>query len=141
MKTIHRYEISMMDVTKIQLPHGAEVLCVDVRDAQRQDPSMQDLEIAHLWAKVDTDQPLVDAFIGIHGTGHKLDAYETTFGPGVFINTFQIAKGALIFHAFRYFPGVSNEAPPAARTDTDADAAKGVAGGIRRALRGQGRRS
>lgn len=84
MKTVYKYQIELTDQPKVQLPKGAEILCV-----QPQHGALM------LWARVNTEQPLEDRYVRIAGTGHPLEG-----APGRYINTFFIHQGSLVFHVF-----------------------------------------
>lgn len=87
MITIHKYLLKLEDNQAIEMPEGAQVLCVDVQLMEDRKAYVQ------LWAKVDTSKDLTPYRITIRGTGH-----ECTPQDGDYINTF--FYGALVFHAF-----------------------------------------
>jgi len=92
MKSIHRYEVEIADSTYPLMPQGAEILNIGVKMMYQRDGHPR----ADIWAKVDTEAPLVPRHIRIYGTGHPLEeGVEETY-----IGTIQVAMGALIFHAF-----------------------------------------
>lgn len=84
MNTIFKYPINITDRQTINIPRNAKILCVQT---QHEKPC--------LWAKVDSDEPLVHRMIITHGTGHPIP--ETT---GEYIGTYQLKSGALVFHVF-----------------------------------------
>jgi len=87
MKTIYKYKLSMQDSTRLQLPSGAEILTVQT---QNEEPC--------LWALVDIENEYETRVFRIAGTGHNI---ETNDVNGLkYISTFQLMKGALIFHVF-----------------------------------------
>jgi hypothetical protein len=70
----------------LTMPPGAEILCVQVQDG-----------VPCVWARVDDDpydqRPRDERVIAVYGTGHA-----NTIGK--YIDTFQLAGGNLVFHAF-----------------------------------------
>lgn len=90
MKTIWKFPLEMQDEQVLSVPAGAQALAVQVQAGQ-----------PCLWALVDPEAPPAMLSIRIHGTGHPISdglaGYEH-------IGTFQLAGGALIFHAFRASP-------------------------------------
>jgi hypothetical protein len=84
MKTIYKYPIKAADEQSVQLPKGAKILCVQTQNGQ-----------PWLWAEVDTQVESVPFEIKVRGTGHPFDGSE-----GVYIGTFQLSGGALVFHVF-----------------------------------------
>ncbi len=83
MKTIFKYPLCMIDDQLVSMPAGAEILTVQMQS-----------DVPCLWARVDPNMPKVGRVIHINGTGHNL-SHE-----GAYIGTFQMAHGALVFHAF-----------------------------------------
>ncbi len=83
-KTIHKYEVTIVDSCVRQLPEGAVVLSVHV---QRGTPFM--------WAEVDPAAPFVERRFELRGTGHPLDGSE-----GRFVGTFLIRDDSLVFHLY-----------------------------------------
>jgi len=82
MKTVHKYPFRIGDPS-FSMPQDAELLCVQMQG-----------DMPCLWALVETDNPMVTRRIKIRGTGHDCS------GVGRYISTFQMAGGALVFHAF-----------------------------------------
>jgi hypothetical protein len=81
-KTIFKYPLTT-DAPFVVTPVGAQILCVQV---QRGTPC--------LWALVERDAPLERRHFMIYGTGHPHD------GGGVYVGTYQLEGGALVFHVF-----------------------------------------
>lgn len=61
MQTIYKYRINTSE-SSVDLPEGAEILSVGEQDNR-----------VYLWARVDTDKPLVPRRIYVIGTGFSLD--------------------------------------------------------------------
>lgn len=86
MRTIWKYELTPSSY--FTMPAGAMILDVQV---QYDKPCM--------WALVDTDQATYQQrhFV-IYGTGHVI-----THDDMVYIGTFQLDHGSLVFHVFEVF--------------------------------------
>lgn len=83
MNTIWKFPLVITDQNEIEMPKGAELLTVQLQHGEPQ-----------LWASVDPSAPKVRRRIMVHGTGHQVDVFN------VYLATFQIAGGDLIFHVF-----------------------------------------
>ena len=84
--TIWKFPIKTTDVQKVKMPQGAQILCVQV---QHDTPC--------LWALVHgPNSRAKERLIRIFGTGHEVEF------PGglVYIGTYQMQGGALVFHVF-----------------------------------------
>ena len=84
MKTIYKYFLQQVTTQLIKLPSRAEILCVQVQH-----------ESPQLWASVDTDNPMITKEIGIFGTGEEVNTHGF-----IYIDTFQLMAGRLVFHVF-----------------------------------------
>ena len=84
MSTIYKYPLGP-GRTKLLLPHGAQVLTVQM---QQGEPC--------LWARVDPGNPPERRVFDTFGTGHKMPDDRTL----VYVATFQMDGGALVWHAF-----------------------------------------
>lgn len=85
MLTIWKFPISIEDIERIQMPQGAKVLSVQVRETHG----------TCLWALVDTLAPMVDRTFHVRGTGHPMrDA-----AGAAYIGTVQVMSG-VVFHVF-----------------------------------------
>ena len=88
MKTIYKYTLVMADEQAVDMPEAAQVLDVQVQQAQ-----------VCLWALVDPVAPTAPRIIRIVGTGQSVsDAVLLRY-----IATFQI-NGAFVFHVFEKLP-------------------------------------
>lgn len=86
MRTIYKYPLEVTGVQELELPHGAEIL-----DIQMQHGAPQ------AWVLLDPDITTGNfPKIAIYGTGHGIpDDVELKY-----ISTFQVNEGQFIFHAF-----------------------------------------
>lgn len=82
MQTIYKYAAGVSDDLTIEMPVGAEVLCVQVQNGPQ------------IWARVDPSAPRELRRFHWRGTGHSAD------GCGRYIGTVQAMNGALVFHLF-----------------------------------------
>lgn len=87
-RAIWKYPLALRDVQGIDMPSGANILCVQVQAG-----------VPCLWAIVDTEARNVMRRIRIVGTGHPIEVEGEPY-----IGTFQIHDGALVFHAFEVLP-------------------------------------
>lgn len=83
-KTIWKYPAFTAQSWTQLMPAGAKVLSVQ--------PQGNDVQ---MWAIVDAGKPDEARKFTVYGTGHPMPS-----DPGVFIGTFQLDGGALIFHLF-----------------------------------------
>lgn len=88
MQTIWKYRLTPGNPTRIEMPVGARVLCVQT---QGDEP--------HLWALVTRDGETETRTFAVYGTGHILPVE-----PGNYLGTFQMQGGALVFHLFETLP-------------------------------------
>jgi len=84
MKTIYKYKVYPTDEFELSLPKGAYILCVQMQDSE-----------PYIWTMVDTEAPLEIRKFILRGTGHTLPEL-----PLVYIGTFQMRDGLLVFHLF-----------------------------------------
>lgn len=85
-KRVFKYPLEIADDLTVDLPHGAEVLTVQV---QHGEPC--------LWARVDPEAPLAPRRFRWAGTGHPLDAAS----DWPYVGSVQLESGMLVFHLFR----------------------------------------
>jgi hypothetical protein len=89
-KAIYKYPIQVTDTQSIHLPLGSEILTIQTENNE-----------PHLWALVDpSEKDTEGVIIEIFGTGHPIG-----YDMGVsreYISTFQLHKGIVVFHAFKY---------------------------------------
>jgi len=84
MTSIWKFALEIEDEQSISMPEGAEILCVQEQRG-----------VGCLWAKVNTENPMIDKTIVIRGTGHPF-----VEEAGKYLGTFQIDGGVLIWHVF-----------------------------------------
>ena len=89
MKTIYKYDLDLGHINRVQIPKGAEILCV-------QSQKQASKEVPCLWAIVDTDAPTTYRRFFIFGTGEAMNPEY----PLTYIGTFQLKAGALVYHVF-----------------------------------------
>lgn len=88
MRTIWKYELEITDFQTLQIPGGAELLCVQVQFGK-----------PCLWALVEPHFDKTPRTIAIRGTGHPFE-----IPMPVYVDTFQMNGGMLVFHAFESLP-------------------------------------
>lgn len=83
--TIWKFVLNLADEQDVLMPEGAAILSCQVQNGT-----------PCIWALVRPDAPTQEVRrIQIFGTGHPMDVT-----PKVFVGTFQIHGGALVFHVF-----------------------------------------
>lgn len=88
MQIIYKYPVPSEDKFMLMLPLGAHVLTVQ---SQNNEPQ--------LWALVDPQQPLEPRHFRLVATGQQLaDPFDKS--SYVYIGTFQLLTGRLVFHLF-----------------------------------------
>ena len=95
-KTIWKFELEIGDNQKLELPIGAEILTVHTQN-----------EIPCLWALVDPDADQETRHFEVYGTGHPVRYDSNRAKPKlgidrIYIGTFQLHNGILVFHVFEY---------------------------------------
>ena len=84
MRKVWKYEVELIDIFSIEMPIGAEILCVQV---QRNVPQ--------IWALVYPRAPTRRRRFRLAGTDHPLKEDNLYY-----IGSFQMAEETLIFHLF-----------------------------------------
>jgi len=84
---IYKYAVPIQDESRIGMPRGSRLLSVQTQHGAPQ-----------LWAMVDTDATIVPRGFALCGTGH--DATWVYVRGGVYVGTFQMRDGGLVFHLF-----------------------------------------
>lgn len=85
MLTIHKQTLEITDEQFITVPEGSELLTVQIQNGAPQ-----------IWYKCDTEAPKVSKRIRIYGTGNSI----TDADDEVYLATFQVYGGSLVFHVF-----------------------------------------
>jgi hypothetical protein len=85
MLTVHKYPIPLDDIVEIEMPKGAQVLCIDTQH-----------ELLQCWALVNPEMPVAKRKFRIAGTGHPILSHHTS----KYINSVQMRGGGLVFHIF-----------------------------------------
>jgi len=73
-----------LDEQIVLMPIGAKILCLQIQN-----------DIPCVWAVVDTSVGHEGRVFSTYGTGHETPKY-----PGIYIGTYQLHNGALVFHVF-----------------------------------------
>lgn len=83
-QTIWKFAIPVEPRFSLSLPEGAQPLFVGVQD---------NAELLWMWVRLDPQAPPEQRNFALYGTGHPLN-------PGVYIGSFMLEGGALVFHLF-----------------------------------------
>ena len=86
MITVHKFSVQMCEEFTLDLPRGAEFLCVQVQNGK---PEM--------WFRVDTSAQSAKQLFSVVGTGHRVES-EISRLP--YKGTFQLIEENLVFHLF-----------------------------------------
>lgn len=90
MKSIYKFPIKRVtDVVQIEMPVGAQVLCVQVQH-----------ETPCIWAIVDTEAATEPRYFEIYGTGNPLPDHLDVEYDTKYIGTFQLHEGGFVGHVF-----------------------------------------
>lgn len=92
--SIYKYPFHLVDLLMVNMPAGAEILCVQT---QREKPCM--------WARVDPSAPMELRSFAIYGTGHPISPDAAK--DHRYVGTFQLAGGDLVFHVFEIERGLA----------------------------------
>lgn len=88
-KTIWKFELENTDEQKVEMPVGSEILTVQTQN-----------ETPCLWALVDPSADKETRYLEVFGTGNPLP-YCTDLDR-IYISTYQLKGGSLVFHVFEY---------------------------------------
>jgi len=92
MQTIYKYPVPVADYFTLAMPPGARLLTVQVQHEQPQ-----------MWALVDANASFTeDRHFRLSGTSHPIQEERDSL---VWIGTFQINQGTLVFHLFEILGG------------------------------------
>jgi hypothetical protein len=84
MRTIWKFPLRTTDAQNVEMPAGSQVLSVQTQAG-----------VPCLWALVDPAKEKTTRTFAIVGTGHPLPPQ-----PGVYVGSYQLDGGALVFHVF-----------------------------------------
>ena len=86
MKRIYKYQLEVTDEQYLELPKGADLLCVQTQNGK-----------PCLWAIIDDEKKVTEKLqIITHGTGHLV------FGNiGQYLGTYQLRNGEFVGHCFK----------------------------------------
>lgn len=84
MRTIYKYPLEITDIQSVEMPKGAQILCVQMQNGT-----------PCLWAMVDPDRPMETRGVITIGTGHQCNADGYTY-----VGTYRIVQPVLVFHVF-----------------------------------------
>lgn len=93
MKTIHRYDIEITDLTTLEMPNGSSILSNPKR-SDRLDYGIT------LWANVDTEEEARAVTIAIVGTGNAL---PEEIENSSFLGTVLFADEGAVWHVFQVY--------------------------------------
>lgn len=85
---IWKWQIEITDRQTVMMPDGAKLLDVQMQG-----------DTCCVWALCDETAPKKPRHIAIYGTGNPVPDE-----PGVYVATFQVRGGALVFHVFEILP-------------------------------------
>lgn len=82
---VFKYQLAVVDHQVVEIPHGAELLCVQTQYG-----------VPAIWAKVDDEHPEVGYDVFMVGTGHNASRTK-----GVkYLGSFQLQDGRFVGHVF-----------------------------------------
>lgn len=85
MRTIHKYQLPIVNRSVIEMPVGAQILSVQAQG-----------DIPTIWALVDTKSPMEKRVFYMAGTGHIIPDGEYKH-----LGTIQLLGGNLVYHIFQ----------------------------------------
>lgn len=85
MQTIWKYPLAIKNQQTLPLPQGSKFMCVQVQN-----------NVPCIWALVDDKAQPGTRSVLMFGTGHPAGPAEVD----AYIGTFQLQRGALVFHVF-----------------------------------------
>ena len=99
MKKIYKYKLETTLTQEVEMPRGAQVLCIQTQD-----------EIPCIWALVDPTENTTSRTFEIFGTGWDVPTNSLFDHDGLgpesiedrrrYVGTYQLRKGELVFHCF-----------------------------------------
>ena len=100
---IWKFDLRIDDLQIVEMPLGAQLLTVQEQGGW-----------PRLWALCDESAPIRPRRIAMYGTGRPINEH-----PGIYIATFQIECGELVFHAFEELVHERHAMPQANRPIPD----------------------
>ena len=88
MRKIFKYQLPIDDISEIEMPEGAEILCVQ-----------NQYEIACIWALVNSEAENIKRKFALVATGQAIPENLNC----KYLDTFQVMDGKLVFHCFELF--------------------------------------
>lgn len=82
---VWKFSVPVESLFTIKIPRGGQILSCQTQFGAPQ-----------IWALVDENEPPVERYFAMLGTGHPAPEH----GKLVFIDTFQLSGGSLVFHVF-----------------------------------------
>ena len=105
MISVWKFEFKIDDNIEIEMPYYAEILHVDIQIQSRRadiavaaaalDGAVTTVELPCIWARVDTERPMVKRKFLLTGTGHTLPDIHLDH-----VGTFKMQQHSLVFHLF-----------------------------------------
>jgi hypothetical protein len=92
-KTIWKFELSVMNVQEVKMPCEAKILTVQTQT--KLDEINRPYKTINIWAVCQTENKIVDRKIIMYGTGRELPE-----NPGDYIGTVQLNDGQLVLHVY-----------------------------------------
>jgi hypothetical protein len=92
-KAVWKFQIEIKDIMEIDMPKGSEILCVQNQK-----------EIPCIWALVNPEASMEKRTFNLVGTGHDISIED--FTRFMYIGSFQLYKGSLVFHLFENTIGI-----------------------------------
>ena len=84
-KKIFKYKLETKDIQRIEMPQGAEILCIKTQN-----------ETPCIWALVDANATVNKRTFEIFGTGNNVPKNANRS----YVGTYQLNNGQLVFHCF-----------------------------------------
>lgn len=93
MKTIWKFPLKIRGEQDIQVPSGAQMLCVQGQESQEAES-----QVACIWALVDPEAKLVWMKVRTYGTGQPIP--DEVLATSSYLGTYQMLGGSLVWHVF-----------------------------------------
>ena len=96
MRSIWKFKLEISDLAIIEMPAGAEILCVQTQPIRPQ--SSRETEAPFIWAICDPAAKLEKRKFRVRGTGHPIDNLSEEIGR--YVGSFQMRGGSFVLHVF-----------------------------------------